>query len=84
MAIRAFGCVFIGYADNSKTYRFYNLNNHVIIEYNDANLVESFLLNQEIVGVQPLLNGAYLVQVNKHSLIRLKLISNQEKVKEPK
>src|SRR3954467_2488291 len=35
LAIRAYECVLIGYAANSKAYRFYDLNAKVIIESND-------------------------------------------------
>ena len=44
-------CVFIGYAKNSKAYRFYDLENKVIIESNDIDFFEDrFPLNLEIVG----------------------------------
>ncbi|KAM1925822.1 hypothetical protein ACFX13_033067 [Malus domestica] len=41
LASRAFECVFIGYACNSKAYRFYDLKNHVIIESLDADFYEN-------------------------------------------
>ena len=41
MASRAYECVFIGYAINSKAYRFYDLNAHNIIESNDADFYET-------------------------------------------
>ncbi|GAU50608.1 hypothetical protein TSUD_410180 [Trifolium subterraneum] len=41
LASRAYECVFIGYAANSKAYRFYDLNEKVIIESNDANFYEN-------------------------------------------
>ncbi|KAL0559604.1 hypothetical protein IC582_004219 [Cucumis melo] len=40
LASRAYECVFIGYAENSKTYRFYDLENKVIIESNDVDFFE--------------------------------------------
>ncbi|KAM7494813.1 hypothetical protein LguiB_029422 [Lonicera macranthoides] len=40
LASRAYECVFIGYAINSKAYRFYDLKNHVIIESNDVDFFE--------------------------------------------
>ena len=36
----AYECVFIGYAFNSKTYRFFDLKDRVIIESNDAEFYE--------------------------------------------
>ncbi|GJX51284.1 retrovirus-related pol polyprotein from transposon TNT 1-94, partial [Tanacetum coccineum] len=36
LASRAYGCVFIGSALNSKAYRFFDLKSHVILESNDA------------------------------------------------
>ena len=41
LASRAYECVFIGYAINSKAYRFYDLNAKVIIESNDADFYEN-------------------------------------------
>ena len=41
LASRAYECVFIGYAINSKVYRFYDLNAKVIIESNDADFYEN-------------------------------------------
>ncbi|GAU11010.1 hypothetical protein TSUD_113030 [Trifolium subterraneum] len=41
LASRAYECVFIGYAANSKAYRFYDLNEKVIIESNDADFYEN-------------------------------------------
>ncbi|KAK2408198.1 hypothetical protein QL285_043729 [Trifolium repens] len=41
LASRAYECVFIGYATNSKAYRFYDLNAKVIIESNDADFYEN-------------------------------------------
>ena len=41
MASRAYECVFIGYAINSKAYRFYDLNAHNIIESNDVDFYET-------------------------------------------
>ena len=40
LASRAYECVFIGYAVNSKAYRFYDLKDKVIIESNDADFYE--------------------------------------------
>jgi hypothetical protein len=40
LASRAYECVFIGYAVNSKAYKFYDLNAKVIIESNDADFNE--------------------------------------------
>ncbi|CAJ2638269.1 unnamed protein product [Trifolium pratense] len=40
LASRAYECVFIGYAANSKAYRFFDLNAKVIIESVDANFFE--------------------------------------------
>ena len=40
LASRAYECVFIGYAINSKAYRFYDLKNHVVIESNDVDFFE--------------------------------------------
>jgi hypothetical protein len=40
LASRAYKCVFIGYAANSKAYRFYDLNVKVIIESVDADIYE--------------------------------------------
>ena len=37
---RAYECVFIGYVENSKAYRFYDLENKVIIESNDVDFFE--------------------------------------------
>lgn len=36
LSSRAYECIFIGYAINSETYRFYDLNVKVIIELKDA------------------------------------------------
>ena len=44
LASRAYECVFIGYAINSKAYRFYDLKNHVIIESNDVDFFENKFL----------------------------------------
>ncbi|KAK2455989.1 putative mitochondrial protein [Trifolium repens] len=41
LASRAYECAFIGYAANSKAYRFYDLNAKVIIESNDADFYEN-------------------------------------------
>ncbi|CAJ2634277.1 unnamed protein product [Trifolium pratense] len=41
LASRAYECVFIGYAANSKAYRFFDLNEKVIIESNDADFYEN-------------------------------------------
>ena len=41
LASRAYECVFIGYATNSKVYRYYDLKNHVIIESNDVDFFEN-------------------------------------------
>ena len=41
LASRAYECVFIGYAVNSKAYRFYDLNAKVTIESNDVDFYES-------------------------------------------
>jgi hypothetical protein len=41
LASRAYECVFIGYALNSKAYRFYDLKAKVIIESNDADFYET-------------------------------------------
>ncbi|GAU47899.1 hypothetical protein TSUD_25140 [Trifolium subterraneum] len=41
LASKAYECVFIGYAANSKAYRFYDLNEKVIIESNDADFYEN-------------------------------------------
>ncbi len=41
LASRAYECVFIGYAVNSKAYRFYDLNAKVIIESNDVDFYEN-------------------------------------------
>src|SRR4051812_32263711 len=40
LASRAYECVLIGYAANSKAYRFYDLNEKVIIESNDVDFYE--------------------------------------------
>ncbi|GKD10821.1 retrovirus-related pol polyprotein from transposon TNT 1-94 [Tanacetum coccineum] len=40
LASRAYECVFIGYALNSKAYRFFDLKSHVILESNDADFYE--------------------------------------------
>ena len=51
LASRAYEFVFIGYAENNKTYKFYDLENKVIIESNDIDFFEDrFPLNLEIVG----------------------------------
>ncbi|KAL0540288.1 hypothetical protein IC582_024522 [Cucumis melo] len=44
LASRAYECVFIGYAENSKAYRFYDLENKVIIESNDVDFFEDRFL----------------------------------------
>ncbi|CAJ2640978.1 unnamed protein product [Trifolium pratense] len=41
LASRAYECVFIGYAANSKAYRFYDLNAKVVIESVDADFYEN-------------------------------------------
>ncbi|GAU26739.1 hypothetical protein TSUD_317370 [Trifolium subterraneum] len=41
LASRAYECVFIGYAANSKAYMFHDLNEKVIIESNDADFYEN-------------------------------------------
>jgi len=41
LASRAYECIFIGYALNSKAYRFYDLKAKVIIESNDADFYET-------------------------------------------
>ena len=41
LASRAYECVFVGYAINSKAYRFYDINAHNIIESNDADFYET-------------------------------------------
>ena len=41
LASRAYECVFIGYAINSKAYRFYDINAHNILESNDADFYET-------------------------------------------
>jgi len=41
LASRAYECVFIGYALNSKVYRFYDLKAKMIIESNDADFYET-------------------------------------------
>ena len=40
LASRVYEYVFIGYAENSKAYRFYDLENKVIIESNDVDFFE--------------------------------------------
>ena len=40
LASRAYECVFIGYAESSKAYRFYDLENKVIIKSNDVDFFE--------------------------------------------
>ena len=38
LANRTYECVFIGYTENSKAYRFYDFENKIIIESNDVDL----------------------------------------------
>ena len=40
LAIRAYRCVFIGYAKNYKAYKFYDLENNVIVASNDVDFFE--------------------------------------------
>ncbi|GKC43573.1 retrovirus-related pol polyprotein from transposon TNT 1-94 [Tanacetum coccineum] len=40
LASRAYECVFIGYALNSKAYKLFDLKSHVILESNDADFYE--------------------------------------------
>ncbi|KAL0545202.1 hypothetical protein IC582_020351 [Cucumis melo] len=44
LASRAYECVFIGYAENSKAYRFYDLENKVVIESNDVDFFKDKIL----------------------------------------
>lgn len=84
LASRAFECVFIGYAYNSKAYRFYDLKNHVITESNDVDFFENnFPFKSRNCGASTSI-GTHLGQVNQHSLFWSKLIPSQVKVKELK
>ena len=37
---KAYECVFVGYAENSKAYRFFDLNAHIVIESIDVDFYE--------------------------------------------
>lgn len=51
LASRAYECLFIGYALNNKTYRFYDLNVKVVIESNDVDFHEKIShFKREIIG----------------------------------
>lgn len=47
LVAKAYECVFIDYAINNKTYRFYDLKNYLIIESNDIDFFEDKFLKIE-------------------------------------